>query len=1186
MTIFNAQQHDAIHITERDVIVVAGAGSGKTSVLVRRYLHLLQANPDWAVNSIVAITFTQKAAAEMRARVRAELSRLANDPGLERSARALWRAKLNVIDSARVGTIHALCADILRANAAEAMIDPDFVVLDEAQTALLIDDVLEAYLRASARDQDPALALFERGDSKSIRAALKQGMFSSTVLPDHDSDPMRTWDALWMADCERAITALRADVAFWEAASYPPARLLVEQAADDLQVRIWTVCLPLLDQVRNGTDMRAIMRACVEMIATIKLTGGKSAVWGDKAAVEAAKAQLKHIRNALEAVAALTGEPPDEPDRVAAADVALWHRLIAGAKRAYADAKRALSALDFDDLESAARDLLRQHAHVRARYHAEFRHVLVDEFQDTNATQWAIITALVQSGRPGGLFLVGDPKQSIYAFRGADVSVFESTRASLRTGGGHEIIMATSYRTHTMLVSAFNHLFDSVLQRDENSTARLYQVMYDRMDAARNDPPDARPPIELILYDRNNLPDDDGEGETARRWEASALAARIREIVEDEGWLVYDRSENVHRRIRYGDVAFLFQAMSHIGIYESALKDTQLPFVTVAGRGYYDRQEVWDVLNLLRALHTPSDDLSLAAALRSPMFALSDDALFALRSLLHADDQTPMRLFDALQWANEQPVYIPSADQRPVKDAWRIVSELRALAGRVTTADLLRAMLEKTGYLAILSGLPDGGRRRGNLEKLIDKAETSGRIGLGAFSAYLDELSANETREGETTLDAADAIQLMTVHKSKGLEFPLVVLVDCAYDKTATQQPAVIIDAQAGIVPKFVAHDAMTQDDETPQPYAYRRALTVNKARDDAEKRRLLYVAATRAQDYLLISGGYRVNDKGEWTLKGWMRWLSQPFTFADMPLTHGSVIRHSWGILRLNLPPFPREQSTRVTSDALADDSDSAVEPIMPPLLQAVRVQRDDAARSLSVTQIADLGGALFASPAERRSLYRQRWLRSVFYQAPDHIETVTDHTSRGLKRRLGQIVHSVLRVRQPDDDRGELRALIESLVWEYGVVDPTERDYLIEQAAGQLALMRHTDVLGWMRDARQCYRELSFVFQTEKRTIYGAMDVLIERADGSWAVIDFKTDHVGDHGVPYSVLQQKALRYALQVGIYAAAVNALIGVVPATFIHYITPRQTIEIQADVWQSQLARLEDYIGSLIQDDDA
>ena len=227
-------------------------------------------------------------------------------------------------------------------------------------------------------------------------------------------------------------------------------------------------------------------------------------------------------------------------------------------------------------------------------------------------------------------------------------------------------------------------------------------------------------------------------------------------------------------------MALLFQAMTHVTLYEAALKAEGIPYLTVAGKGYYDRQEVWDLLNLLRALYNPLDNLSLAAALRSPLVQPERRRAAGAAADLRVKLANRSRCGTAL----DQPEVVPADEIALVEFARVTLRDLRRKAGRVTIAELLRLALEATGYLAVLTGLPDGKRRRGNVEKLIDKAETSGRITLGAFTQYLRDMSENEVREGEAALESAGAVQLMTVHKSKGLEFPLVVLVDASYQRS------------------------------------------------------------------------------------------------------------------------------------------------------------------------------------------------------------------------------------------------------------------------------------------------------------------------------------------------------------------------------------------------------------------
>lgn len=1166
--IFNTAQHLAITTLDQNLIVVAGAGSGKTRVLVERYLNLLEQNPTWALNSLVAITFTQKAASEMRDRVRQTLTKRLSESQADTKAAERWAAHLSAMDSARIDTIHALCASILRANAAEAGVDPDFEVLDEVQAALLLDDVINDFLRkiALSNPPDPALRIIRDYEIRNVRPILKQFAVASEAskLKAVPEDLMVTWGNAWR---ENAVDQVLAFVAL-----IPTFTIYEPRGSDALSTK-WAEMSNQLKEIAmiaagegvTKEDFGAFAAACrlLEDISKMRMPGAITKAWGDEGAP--AKAMLATIKQSANIFHENIGSAPNGVDNLAAELIPLWDSLVRRANSAYRAAKLERAALDFDDLEMMTRDLLVNFPHVCARYRdAEFKHLLVDEFQDTNANQWDIVRALADVGRGGSLFVVGDPKQSIYAFRGADVSVFDGVREQfILLEQNQEVNMALSFRSHQGLVSAFNFLFEKVLLREEASPVKRYHVRFEAMQANRLESPASVPPVEFILLDKEKLGDDNST-ENGRKWEADALAKYLRAIVEDENRIVYDRHTESLRPIKYGDIALLFQTMTNVGIYEDALKQSGLPYVTIAGRGYYDRQEVWDMLNLLRALHNPADNLALAAALRSPMFAFSDDLLFALRSFTDAEGKR-LSLWDVLSQADQD--FLSDADKATVQFAASCLSELRALAGRVTMAELLRAALDATGYLAILSGLPDGARRRGNVEKLLDKALASGQSNLGAFSQYLTDLSERETREGEALLESEDAIKLMTVHKSKGLEFPLVVVADASRRLHGNIDKSALLNTEDGLaclVPNFV-------ENKLDDTYAYKHAAEMAKLREEAERKRLLYVAATRAQDYLIFSGQVIIK-KDTLSGDGWMKWLLSAFELSEIP-TEGTLdISYAWGELRLHAPALALD-TTPLQDDVTAWD----VTPNpsgRPPLTHPVPIEQDAPVRSMSATQIANLGSAILAKPKDR-AVYIARW-RS---HSPTQIERVSDRNGRGFGRRVGEIVHRVLCVADTKATQQEIARMVEAFAWEEGFVEVSERQRAVTQATKLLDNIQQSDVYAWIESAKQVFRELPFVYRTEKRNIHGIIDVLIQQADGNWVIIDYKSNWAEK-----SQLAEDARRFELQIGVYAAAINALIGVVPRTYIHYLRYNKTVEIHELKWRESLANLESNIGDLMRDD--
>ncbi len=1108
---FTDEQQQAIYTLNRDVIVFAGAGSGKTRVLVERYLALLDAHPDWPLGALVAITFTRKAAEEMRDRVRRELETRAPE-------------RLAQIDTMRIDTIHGMCAALLRANAAEAGIDPAFTVLDEVEAAILRDDVIEAVLTDLVAENDPALELVVEYDLLNLRAVLA-GPMLPTALPD---DLLAYWRSLWedsMQAGRESFLRLVDEVG----TSQPP--------AEDKLGTHWQNCLDALNLLADG-DAPTCLEA-LKVFAEVKLNVGSKSRWGSAEALAEAKSQLKLLREAAGDIIKTVGEPPSELDARAAELLQWWAALIERMETAYRAAKASNGWLDFDDLETHTRDLLRQYPHVAERYRGrEFQHLLVDEFQDTNAVQWDIVRALADS-----LFVVGDPKQSIYAFRGADVSVFNRVRRDIEDDGGVAVPLSQSFRTHAPLVGCFNRLFDTLLMRDDLSPVADFQVTLGKpMTAYRQDPPDTTAALELILIDRYDG-DERINAEDRRHWEAYEIGLRLRQMVEG-GQQVFDRETNMTRPIQYGDVAMLFQSLNPVEIYEDALKTLGIPYVTVAGRGYYNRQEVWDVLNLLSAVHNRADDLALAAALRSPLFSLSDDALLALRLTRDSEDN-PATLWNALDQASD---LLPADEVGRVRFARDTLYELQAMAGRVTISDLLRRALALTGYLAVLTGLPDGARRRGNVEKLLEKAETTGKVTLGAFSAYLREMSAREIREGEAPVETSGAVTLMSVHASKGLEYPLVVLTDASWERSNRGGLPLVHDPLVGLACRVYDGESLADT------VAYRLARDLAGQRDAAERLRLLYVAMTRAQDRVIIAGQAQMDDNG-WTSRGWLGQLldaMQPDGAAEFPYADVTVRLHA-----------PQQRPDRQTPVPEAVDREYAPTdpPTEPVLLQPLPLPLDGAVYHLAASQIADLGGMELADNEDERLFHWKRFL----HDAPAQVEPVSDQHKTVTARSIGEIVHEALRYWRLSESGED--AMLRSYAWRHGITDSGQLDEAVRRSAGLLRRFRQSPMFRRIDTAVQVYRELPFIYSVDGYIIHGIIDVLFQEPDGHWVLVDYKTSAVSGQE-----FERHSRRYHLQVGIYAEAAAAqLEGVVPEVNIHYIRYTQTVTVSESQWRAALA---------------
>ena len=1177
-----AEQIAAVHTHDSNLIVVAGAGSGKTRVLVERYLQLLEDNPGWKLNSLVAITFTREAAYEMRQRIRLEIER--RD---EEGARSLWSRHLAEIDSARIDTIHGLCASILRANAAEAGIDPKFDVLDETEAQILIEKAVEDVLQRL----DPNwLALFAAYDARKISDTLHRAELVNADLPDTAPDSAELFDQ-WQRQWSDCVIQARDRILNCEAVQQLQGygNFPVDDKLGDLASQ-YRGYLAQMSEAADTQKIARLMKECYDggRVGNI----GSANAWGDKETKQAVAVILRDFRENIKRELEGTGEKLDAHDRESAAVLRIWMQLLLEVQRTYRQKKEQNAQLDFDDLERLAAQVLRNPT-IQNRYRdSELNHLLVDEFQDTNQSQWQIIQSLADLGRGGTLFVVGDPKQSIYQFRGADVSVFNHVRDSIAAhGSGEALQLSTSFRSHARLIALFNHLFERILTRDDNSAVADYEVPFDMpMTAFREESP-ADAPIECLLLDIHER-DEDGNyvphpkrgnkripADDLRRWEAFELSRHIHDMIAAKR-PVYDRDLGCSRAIAYGDIAILFQALSNIGIYEDVFKSQYIPFLTIAGRGYYDRQEVWDMLDLLRCLHNPLDNLSLASVLRSPMFGFSDDLLFALRLLKDPDTDSneSLPLWHALSFALSNPGTGITADDLDLLGfAEHTLDELKLMAGRVTISELLRQALYATGYLAILSALPDGPRRRGNVEKLLQLADDSGKITLGKFSRYLNDMSAREIREGEVLMQAGNAVKLMTVHASKGLEFPLVILADSSWTRTSGAAPTVLKDREFGLSCQVFD----VESNKYISAFAHRRNTRLQAQKEAAERKRLLYVAATRAQDYLVISGQVRCDQHGNWSARGWLQELVDAFELRGIDRRVDQLHAFAGDSIRVLMPPAPPPRHILYggydTSQNLWDSAETTeqIPSLSFPLIDPLPAASETRLRHISTSQLTDLCEYRISS-GQDREYFRNRVLSGDSQNTTRLPESACLGQARLSRRLLGTIVHDLLRYGIYEDDRN----MIKSFAWQHGLTSAQRLEETIAAVRHLLAGYRRSKVHDWITsaraDKRPLFTELPFIYRTSARIIHGVLDVLLQREDGSWAIIDFKTTSApGD-------LAQFTRRYHLQLAVYAAAIQAQLSlsIPPQTFVHYLPDNKTVTIERDECLAELEKLEPLIGSL------
>jgi len=1101
----NDPQREAV-AAPGNVVVTAGAGSGKTRTLVARYLHHLEEGAP--LREIVAITFTEKAAREMRNRIRQAITDWLKTSEVSKTSevlpRSFWEAAFADLDAARIGTIHSLCAQILREHpvaAARLSIKPGFSVLEEGRAAVLRARAVEDALVWAAED-DVASRLFRPLGEFRLRtviaALLAKRLDADPAFERLSDDPLQGWaDALleWLGG--------HLDGPEWRAALDDLDRLRANDPSDKMEMARQAVLAHAgaVDEARRRGEVGAALAELAALRAAATLNGRKSNWPGDTLA--AAKAGMRALRDYFDERLAPLANPKKpaawELDEQVAGLIWALHATYWQALTAYERAKRAENSLDFDDLESGALALLRE-PRVRAEWQQKVKAVLVDEFQDTNERQREIVYAL--SGF-GTLFVVGDEKQSIYRFRGADVTVFHRVQEDVARAEGQIVTLDLTFRPHKALVETTNRLLAPVLD-EIAQPGRPYAVLFAPLRAHRAKPREkiAVPFVELHL----GLGQNAGEGRQAA---ADGLAARLIELHERES-------------VAWGEVALLFRASTGFPPYEDALERAGIPFVTVAGRGFYDRPEVRALLNGLVAVADPTDDLALVGLLRSPAVGLSDAALYLLRfppvTVVPRESHKPCSIWSVL-YHSALPDIVPSDELARVLWGRDLVEELHALSGRVAVATLLKRLLDRSHYRAVLRVVEDGSRAQRNVDKLLADAHTSGLVSVREFVEYVRTLRDVGARESEAPTEAGSAVQLMTVHKAKGLEFPVVVIADAGHAGHG-RSADILLDAQLGVTLGL-------RDEDGRRPAAYRLAALRDVERDEAENRRLLYVAATRAQEKLLISGHTKILKGGRMGLSGWLKLLGRVVGLDEVAIAGtpvGAQELSPGADVGCTLYPWREGMEARGRGDEKAGG-------------------QGDGGR-------ADLVAPLVTPSSSAEKRRKARPPARVWRVVP------TAQKPIGPALVVGSLVHAALcHWRFPD--RPGLEDFLRPFALRAGLTDPQEIRRTIAEARRLLDRFRAHPFYARLERAER-HHELPYAVEVNGVPRSGVVD-LLARLDGEWTVVEFKTDKLGAGADLDAHIRGEG--YDGQVRKYVAALARLMGERPHALLVFLNVGSKVEV-------------------------
>lgn len=1108
-------------VTARHPVVAlsAGAGSGKTAVLVERFIDIVNSDGVSPLD-ILAITYTEKAAAEMKERIIRRFEERGDDLNRRRA------------EAAYISTIHGFCARLLRENPLAAGVDFSFQIvddmrlgsfLDEERARMLEDDwflnVRELFSNRFGSTQDRLFELVKDCVFKSREFGKGIAREELLGIDGHVVAAMQRLDeycALTWHDARMSLLAIADDVSALSVSG--PARTKAHAR----------VC-KLLSQLSGLGAFDADWAA--ELCANTSFTAGVK----DVDARTEIKRVLDPARTAMKALTLLdrTAEEEMERDLIAPLKAGIYGHARELRAR-YDRMKRERGLLDFEDLQRFALRLLSNPA-VSAEYAARFSHVLLDEAQDTNEVQKAIVTGVL-CGHGQRLFAVGDVKQSIYGFRGANVALFREIH---RDAGEGRLQLQDNYRSRAPILDFVNAV-GKELWREEDSVE--YQPLVPKFVYAAS--PEGAHHIELLLVEKlADDPDterDREDSEAVHEREALAIAQRIRRIVDGadgaEPLQVYDRHSKQYRQACYGDVAILAGRRTHFHVYERVLASLGIPALADGGRGFFSGREVQDVLSALRVVANPLDERALLAALRSPLFGWSDADLIRLRQAGSRD-----------LWRTMRDGFVPRGESADAH-AFETLSALRGLAQVLPPVRLINVLLERTAYTAAVLRTTRGRAAAANVVKLLDFARESAAADgpdLRRFirRAELAEAYLAQEQEAAVAAEGEDVVLLGTIHGSKGLEWPVVILagLDADFGRSDSGSFYSAVDEALILEPK----DA---DGKPVKPTSQQSVRRAQKRRDEEEGRRLFYVAMTRAREYLILSGYADLPEENRPMRDEFhapIDWLTAALALTSGNRVDGDV---SLGGARLHVAHVTEESVAPLRGAVTAQDprltaARSAVarseivnwDPVSPERHARISAAVRDVLAGPTVPTPAT--GAIAATTVTQIVYFGR--CPMVYYfnlvlQIEEHprkrrkAEVVTQRSYSAIE--LGTRVHEMLE--RADFDAPPIEEA-HRLVWDGAVDDiPASEHVRVER---MLASVLADPLLDRARRANLLEREYPFYLDMGGTLVRGVIDLVFSAEDGRGVVVDYKSN---DLAAP-DRMNVLASYYQPQIEIYALAAS-----------------------------------------------
>lgn len=1173
------QQH-AIECCKGSVLVSAAAGSGKTTVLVERVIRRLtdEDNP-CSAEDLLIVTFTRAATAQMREKIGAAiLKRLSEDP----TDRHLRRQYM-LLPFAKICTIDSFCNDLVRENFHALGISPDYSLLDNETAVIMKNDVCEAMLeRAYEEDSDGSFS----GLSDMMSSGSSDEDFAKLIIKMYDISTAYPFPDLWLDS------------------------LIEEYSQPDINKSCWGVIIKkyvcdMLDYcVSSSNDMMTAMESdpivadaygaavqsdinmyaelrekvnrdwdeALEAFNTVKYMGLGRVPKGyeseTKNAVMTARKKLKDLLKKVPNIMCVSSGEHSEDVRLMRGPVMKLIKLVKQFGREYSAEKDKMNSADFSDILHRALNLLAvsdgRGGYIKTDLARElsshYVEILVDEYQDINEAQDMIFKAI--SADENNLFTVGDVKQSIYRFRQAMPEIFLRRRSTTHSFESGEyplgITLGSNFRSRVGVTSCVNYIFRQLMSTEAG------ELEYDdseALNAAAKYPERDTPDCELhVVTDKGNRAD---TLEAQARYVARYIDRTVR-----EGKMLVTKGGALHPA-SYGDFCILLRTAKNVSsVYANALSERGIPVFSPETGGFFEAAEISFILSLLRVLDNPVQDIPLAAVMLSPLFGFSAGELADIRASAK----------ERLEAGETEPLYrsvAASADEGDEKAAafLKKIESLRRLSLTLSAGELVRRVCEETGFDAIAGAMPDGERRRLNIGLLCDyaeKYEAAGNLGLSGFIRFIDKVArtSGDLATAARPSENADIVRIMTVHQSKGLEFPICILADMqhAFNERDNTE-SVLISSSAGLGMKRRTEDGISVYDT-----ASRRAAVITSERmGRSEEMRVLYVALTRAKENLVMVTSVPNPEKGlaKVAVECGIGERANPFAvlrmnnFSDLVLT--ALMRHPAAdelrkLSGVDVPIFLPEKDRFKLKVVVSDSESFMAESANEQKIAAKPVFFDEVCERLDYS---DPRSVLSSVPAKRAaSDGSERGINREYFAS----SRPAFMSSGGLTpAQRGTATHKFMQFSNYAAARADIESELARLV-DGGFLSEEEGKAVNVSAAKRFFMSSLAERIfasdNVMREkkfaalfpAKFFYPELTGEAAEEKIVVQGIADcVFVE--DGKLVIVDYKTDT----GVDAEALLD---RYSAQLGIYREALSQALGMpVKETLLYSFFMNSTVKV-------------------------